>query len=106
MRRILLNLAENAALFDGHVPEKLRQPWHLTTPDIAAMDEDSSLTLSTVGKRLEQVFDLSPAQCSYAARKQVRCIKHHTMLDFYHSSCECILELEHCLYVCNAIIWT
>ena len=71
MRRILLNLAENAQLFDGHVPPKLRQPWHLTTPDIASMDEDASLTLAVVAARLAAIFDLTPAQCPYSARARV-----------------------------------
>ena len=71
MRRILLNLAENAQLFDGYVPPKLRQPWHLTTPDIASMDEDASLTLAVVAARLADIFDLMPAQCPYTARAQV-----------------------------------
>lgn len=71
MRRILLNLAENADLFGGEVPAKLRQPWHLTTPDMAAMDQDATLTLSTVGSRLATVFGLSCSHCPYSTRQQV-----------------------------------
>ena len=72
VRRILLNLAENADLFNGAVPAKLRKPWHLTTPDIAAMDEDKSLLLSIVGKRLQEAFDLEASQCPYSTRQVVR----------------------------------
>lgn len=72
VRRILLNLAENANLFQGAVPAKLRKPWHLTTPDIAIMDEDTSLTLSTIGQRLQKALDLEASQCPYSARLQVR----------------------------------
>jgi len=72
VRRILLNLAENADLFGGEVPARLRKPWHLTTPVIAAMDEDKSLTLSTVGDRLITIFGLSPSQCPFSTRRQVR----------------------------------
>jgi hypothetical protein len=71
VRRILLNLAENADLFGGDVPAKLREPWYLTTPDIAAMDEDRSLTLSVVRERLISVFGLSPSHCPFSTRRQV-----------------------------------
>lgn len=70
-RRMLLNLAENAGLFNGEVPAQLRKPWHLTTPDIAEMDEDNSFGLSVVGKRLEKVLDLRQGQCSLIDRQQV-----------------------------------
>ena len=71
VRRILLNLAENAQLFNGAIPAKLRKPWYLTTPDIAIMDEDTSFTLSTIGQRLQKVLGLEASNCPYSTRLQV-----------------------------------
>lgn len=73
-RRILLNLAENADLFNGAVPSKLRKASHLTTPDIAAIDEDTSLTLSVVKQRLQEALGLEASQCPYSTRLQVNTV--------------------------------
>ena len=71
VRRIVLNLAENADLFGGLVPAKLREDWYLTTPDIAQMDEDESLSLSKIGEIMEKKFGLTSTQCNFVARRQV-----------------------------------
>ncbi|XP_021749832.1 hexokinase-2-like [Chenopodium quinoa] len=59
VRRILLNLADDAALFGDIVPPKLRQPYVLGTDIVSAMHGDKSTDLSVVGKSLEQVLEIT-----------------------------------------------
>uniref|UniRef100_A0A0D9WIU0 Phosphotransferase n=1 Tax=Leersia perrieri TaxID=77586 RepID=A0A0D9WIU0_9ORYZ len=55
VRRILLKLAHDAALFGDVVPPKLEQPFVLRTPDMSAMHHDSSHDLKTVGAKLKDI---------------------------------------------------
>lgn len=77
-RRVLLNLAENAGLFGGSVPPLLRKEWHLSTPDIAIMDEDTSVSLHVLAERLGKALEISPSQIPYATRQQARPSKIQT----------------------------
>ncbi|KAE8817669.1 hexokinase 5 [Hordeum vulgare] len=51
VRRILLKLAHDAALFGDVVPAKLELPFVLRTPDMSAMHHDASHDLKILGKR-------------------------------------------------------
>ncbi|XP_021765356.1 hexokinase-2-like [Chenopodium quinoa] len=59
VRRILLSLADDAALFGDIVPPKLRQPYVLGTDIVSAMHGDKSTDLSVVGKCLEKVLEIT-----------------------------------------------
>ncbi|KAK4429371.1 Hexokinase-2, chloroplastic [Sesamum alatum] len=60
VRRVLLKMAEDARLFGDCVPEKLRMPFSLRTPDICAMQQDSSKDFEVVGSILHDVTGVSP----------------------------------------------
>lgn len=55
VRRVLHRMAEEAGLFGDPVPEKLQIPFSLRTPDICAMQQDSSKDLEEVGSILYNV---------------------------------------------------
>lgn len=57
VRRVLLRLAENAALF-GDVPTKLQQQYVLGTDIISEMHNDKSTDLSVVGKYLLEILQI------------------------------------------------
>ncbi|KAL0351767.1 UNVERIFIED_CONTAM: Hexokinase-2, chloroplastic [Sesamum calycinum] len=59
VRRVLLKMAEDAKLFGDCVPEKLRMPFSLRTPDICAMQQDSSKDFKVVGSILHDVTGVS-----------------------------------------------
>ncbi|KNA14450.1 hypothetical protein SOVF_107490 [Spinacia oleracea] len=59
VRRILLQLADDAALFGDSVPPKLQQHYVLGTDIVSAMHGDKSADLSVVGKCLEKVLEIS-----------------------------------------------
>eukprot|EP00249_Psilotum_nudum_P014399 c24801_g2_i1 orf=588-2303(-) len=56
VRRVLLRLAEEAALFGEKIPPKLLVPLVLGTPLVSAMHQDNSSDLQEVGKILETVL--------------------------------------------------
>lgn len=82
VRRVLLRLAEEAALFGPTVPLQLRTRFTLGTPHVSAMHQDESPDLQGVGKILESVLgiDESPLQmrklvvevCSIVAKRAAR----------------------------------
>ena len=73
VRCIILNLAENADMFGGFVPEGLREPYSLMTPATARMDEDTSLALSGVAAVMRDTYGLDAARCPFRTRMQARC---------------------------------
>ncbi|XP_031488017.1 hexokinase-1-like [Nymphaea colorata] len=59
VRRVLLKMAEEAALFGEIVPDKLKVPFTLRTPDMSAMHHDTSPDLRVVGNKLRDVLGIS-----------------------------------------------
>ncbi|XP_010527158.1 PREDICTED: probable hexokinase-like 2 protein [Tarenaya hassleriana] len=58
VRRVLLRMAEESALFGELVPSKLRVPYVLRSPDMAAMHQDTSEDRDTVNEKLKDVFGI------------------------------------------------
>ncbi|URE10677.1 glucose homeostasis [Musa troglodytarum] len=56
VRRVLLRLAEEAALFGDTVPSKLEEPFILTTPVVSSMNHDTTSDLGVVGRKLKEIF--------------------------------------------------
>ncbi|KAJ6989776.1 hypothetical protein D5086_014493 [Populus alba] len=54
VRRVLLKMAQETALFGDVVPPKLATPYQLRSPDMAAMHQDTSEDHSVVGEKLEE----------------------------------------------------
>ncbi|KAL2522247.1 Hexokinase-like 1 protein [Forsythia ovata] len=59
VRRVLLRMAEGAELFGHSVPEELLMPFALRTPDICAMQKDTSKDLEEVGLILYDVVGVN-----------------------------------------------
>ncbi|KAJ0971417.1 hypothetical protein J5N97_019376 [Dioscorea zingiberensis] len=58
LRRVLLKLAEEAALFGDVVPPKLKEPFILRTPNMSAMHHDKSSDLRLVGSKLKEILGI------------------------------------------------
>ncbi|KAH7686375.1 Hexokinase protein [Dioscorea alata] len=58
LRRVLLKLAERAALFGDVVPPKLKEPFILKTPAMSAMHHDTSWNLRVVGRKLKEILGI------------------------------------------------
>nr|CAD1841431.1 unnamed protein product [Ananas comosus var. bracteatus] len=58
VRRVLLKMAEETALFGDTIPSKLRIPFVLKIPDMAAMHQDMSEDLMVVGEKLDQILGI------------------------------------------------
>eukprot|EP01018_Ginkgo_biloba_P002149 Gb_15682 [translate_table: standard] len=58
VRRVLLRMAEEAALFGDSVPSKVTVPFKLRTPDVSAMHGDTSSDLKVVGSVLKDVLGI------------------------------------------------
>ncbi|GAA0155739.1 kinase [Lithospermum erythrorhizon] len=56
LRRVLLRMAEEAALFGEEVPAKLKIPFVLRTPEMSAMHHDTSSDLRVVGDKLKNIL--------------------------------------------------
>ncbi|CAL9117859.1 unnamed protein product, partial [Musa textilis] len=56
VRRVLLRLAEEAALFGDTTPSKLEEPFILTTPVVSSMNHDTTSDLGVVGSKLKEIF--------------------------------------------------
>lgn len=69
VRRVLLNMAEEAAFFGETVPAKLKIPFILRTPDMSAMHHDTSPDLKVVGSKLKDILEVSST--SLKVRKAV-----------------------------------
>ncbi|VAH21360.1 unnamed protein product [Triticum turgidum subsp. durum] len=59
VRRILLKLAHDAALFGDVVPAKLELPFVLRTPDMSAMHHDASHDLKILGSKLKDIVGVA-----------------------------------------------
>ncbi|KAI5325084.1 hypothetical protein L3X38_034158 [Prunus dulcis] len=59
VRRVLLKMAQETALFGDHVPSKLMTPYQLSSPDMAAMHQDASDDREIVGEKLTKVFGIT-----------------------------------------------
>ncbi|KAL5064140.1 hypothetical protein RYX36_025877 [Vicia faba] len=58
-RRVLLEIAQETALFGSKVPPKLRTPYLLRSPDMAAMHQDTSEDRQVVAEKLNEVFGIT-----------------------------------------------
>ncbi|KAF2301137.1 hypothetical protein GH714_020328 [Hevea brasiliensis] len=58
VRRVLLNMAEEAAFFGDILPSKLKIPFILRTPDMSAMHHDTSSDLEVVGSKLKDILEI------------------------------------------------
>ncbi|KAJ7566101.1 hypothetical protein O6H91_02G087900 [Diphasiastrum complanatum] len=68
VRRVLLKMAQEAALFGDVIPSNLLIPFILRTPDISAMHADESADLKEVTRVLKVVFK---TQASLRSRKMI-----------------------------------
>lgn len=68
VRRVLLKMAAEGALFGESVPEKLSTPFVLRTPDLSAMQQDNSDDLNVVGSIL---YNIAGVESNLSARKIV-----------------------------------
>uniref|UniRef100_A0A2N9J9C3 Phosphotransferase n=1 Tax=Fagus sylvatica TaxID=28930 RepID=A0A2N9J9C3_FAGSY len=59
VRRVLLKMAQETALFGDCVPSKLNTPFLLRSPDMAAMHQDTSEDRKVVSEKLEEVFGIT-----------------------------------------------
>ncbi|KAK2981249.1 hypothetical protein RJ640_030638 [Escallonia rubra] len=59
VRRVLLKMAQEAALFGDTVPPKLTTPYTLRSPDMAAMHQDTSEDHGVVDEKLKEVFEIT-----------------------------------------------
>ncbi|KAI4355577.1 hypothetical protein L6164_004336 [Bauhinia variegata] len=59
VRRVLCKMAEEASFFGDTVPEKLKIPFVLRTPDMSAMHHDTSAYLNVVGNKLKSILEIS-----------------------------------------------
>ncbi|KAF8109638.1 hypothetical protein N665_0094s0103 [Sinapis alba] len=69
VRRVLLRMSEESALFGDIVPPKLKTPYILGSPDMAAMHQDISEDRDIVNKKLKEVFGIMDS--TVAAREVV-----------------------------------
>ncbi|CAH1413427.1 unnamed protein product [Lactuca virosa] len=60
VRRVLLKMARETAIFGESVPAKLKTPYTLRSPDMAAMHQDTSENRDAVHEKLLEVFGKSP----------------------------------------------
>ncbi|KAE8674613.1 Hexokinase-1 [Hibiscus syriacus] len=67
-RRALMYMAEEGSLFGKSVPEKLSLPFVLRTPDLSAMQQDTTDDLQTVGSVL---YDVAGVESDLNSRKIV-----------------------------------
>ncbi|XP_047252543.1 hexokinase-2 isoform X3 [Capsicum annuum] len=58
LRRVLCRMAEEASLFGDYVPQRLKIPFILRTPDMAAMHHDESADLKVVGNKLKDILEV------------------------------------------------
>ncbi|KAL3840224.1 hypothetical protein ACJIZ3_024815 [Penstemon smallii] len=68
VRRVLVRMAEDARLFGDSVPEKLLMPFSLRTPDICAMQQDSSKDFEAVGSIL---YNVAGVNSNLSTRKTI-----------------------------------
>ncbi|XP_052878194.1 probable hexokinase-like 2 protein isoform X2 [Gossypium arboreum] len=59
VRRVLVRMAQEAALFGQNVPPKLLIPYLLRSPDMAAMHQDTSEDREVVHEKLKEIFGIT-----------------------------------------------
>ncbi|XP_012489232.1 probable hexokinase-like 2 protein [Gossypium raimondii] len=59
VRRVLVRMAQEAALFGQSVPPKLLIPYLLRSPDMAAMHQDTSEDREVVHEKLKEIFGIT-----------------------------------------------
>lgn len=59
VRRVLLKMAKETALFGETVPAKLKTPYILRSPDMAAMHQDTSENRDTIQEKLMEIFGIT-----------------------------------------------
>ncbi|XP_022872711.1 probable hexokinase-like 2 protein [Olea europaea var. sylvestris] len=59
VRRVLLKMAQETALFGEWVPPKLATPYLLRSPDMAAMHQDTSEDFELVDEKLKEIFEIN-----------------------------------------------
>ncbi|XVF59180.1 hypothetical protein PTKIN_Ptkin07bG0254700 [Pterospermum kingtungense] len=59
VRRVLVKMAQEAALFGQSVPPKLLIPYLLRSPDMAAMHQDTSEDHEVVNEKLKEIFGIT-----------------------------------------------
>ncbi|KAI3737665.1 hypothetical protein L2E82_27675 [Cichorium intybus] len=64
LRRVLLKMAEKAALFGDTVPPKLKTQFILRTPEMSAMHHDTTPDLKVVASKLKDVLEISDTSLS------------------------------------------
>ncbi|KAL1569905.1 hexokinase [Salvia divinorum] len=64
VRRVLLRMAEESALFGDVVPPKLTISYSLRSPDMAAMHQDTSQDYEIVQAKLKEIFDIESSTTS------------------------------------------
>uniref|UniRef100_A0A0E0JNF0 4-hydroxy-4-methyl-2-oxoglutarate aldolase n=1 Tax=Oryza punctata TaxID=4537 RepID=A0A0E0JNF0_ORYPU len=69
VRRILLKMAREAAIFGDNIPPKLERPYILRTFDMLMMHHDTSSDLRTVANKLKEVLGIE--HTSFTTRKLV-----------------------------------
>ncbi|CAH8382227.1 unnamed protein product [Eruca vesicaria subsp. sativa] len=69
VRRVLLKMSQESALFGDILPPKLTKPYTLSSPDMAAMHQDISEDREIVNRKLKEVFGIMDS--TLAAREVV-----------------------------------
>ncbi|KAJ6288256.1 hypothetical protein OIU76_024282 [Salix suchowensis] len=69
VRRVLLKMAQETALFGDVVPPELATPYHLRSPDMAAMHQDTSEDRDVVGEKLKEIFGITNSTPMVRAEK-------------------------------------
>ncbi|OMO56375.1 Hexokinase [Corchorus capsularis] len=59
VRRVLVKMAQETALFGESVPSKLLIPYLLRSPDMAAMHQDTSEDREIVNEKLKEIFGIT-----------------------------------------------
>ncbi|CAI9110533.1 OLC1v1010580C1 [Oldenlandia corymbosa var. corymbosa] len=59
VRKVLLKMAQETALFGDIVPTKLITPYILRSPDLAAMHQDTSEDYKVVDEKLKEIFEIA-----------------------------------------------
>ncbi|CAN4083091.1 unnamed protein product [Withania somnifera] len=59
VRRVLLKMAQESALFGDTVPSKLAIPYSLRSPDMAAMHQDKSEDYEIIDEKLTEIFGIT-----------------------------------------------
>ncbi|KAF5202012.1 Hexokinase-1 [Thalictrum thalictroides] len=59
VRRVLVKMAKETALFGDSIPPELNNPYVLRSPDMASMHQDTSENREVIGEKLREVFKIN-----------------------------------------------